>query len=120
VFAPAGVVCALLLQGFCSEQCPEGFVAVVKNTLRILMVENIGETFNQTPMRLRYTPRRLAIHPGTNTLIIAESDHAAIPLVERTDLEERLGVSGRGCLGGGGCMQLLWDGWRRRRTGVCR
>jgi splicing factor 3B subunit 3 len=101
------------LQGFCSEQCPEGFVAVVKNTLRILMVENIGETFNQTPMRLRYTPRRMAIHPGTNTLIIAESDHAAIPLAERADLVERLGVSGAGW-GGGVRVQVLqgrlrWD-----------
>ena len=80
-------------QGFSSEQCPEGFVAVAKSTLRILAVENIGETFNQTVTRLRYTPRRLAIHPDHNTLIVAESDHAAIPLEERPELLARLGVS---------------------------
>jgi len=33
--------------GFASDQCPEGFVAVAKGSLRILAVENVGETFNQ-------------------------------------------------------------------------
>ena len=33
--------------GFASEQCPEGFCAVARNTLRILTVERLGETFNQ-------------------------------------------------------------------------
>jgi hypothetical protein len=33
--------------GFASDQCPEGFVAVAKGSLRILTVENVGETFNQ-------------------------------------------------------------------------
>eukprot|EP00798_Chlamydomonas_sp_ICE-L_P023642 gene23642-9170_t len=75
--------------GFASDQCPEGFVAVVKNTLRILTVENVGETFNQQVTRLRYTPRKLLIHPEFNTLVIAESDHGAIPLAEREDLAER-------------------------------
>jgi splicing factor 3B subunit 3 len=36
-----------LLAGFASDQCPEGFVAIVKNQLRILAVENVGDTFNQ-------------------------------------------------------------------------
>jgi hypothetical protein len=39
--------------------------------------------------RLRYTPRKLLIHPEHNTLIIGEADHAAIPLAEREDLAER-------------------------------
>lgn len=33
--------------GFSSEQCPEGFCAVAKGTLRILALERLGETFNQ-------------------------------------------------------------------------
>ncbi len=33
--------------GFSSEQCPEGFCAVAKNTLRILSLERLGESFNQ-------------------------------------------------------------------------
>ncbi len=32
---------------FCSEQCPEGFVCVAGNTLRILTLERLGEVFNQ-------------------------------------------------------------------------
>jgi len=44
--------------------------------------------------RLRYTPRRLAIHPLYNTLFVAEADHAAIPLAEREDVKERLQAEG--------------------------
>lgn len=47
--------------GFASEQCPEGFVAVVKSSLRILTLERLGETFNQTSVPLRYTPRGFAL-----------------------------------------------------------
>lgn len=32
---------------FSSEQCPEGFCAVAKSTLRILSLERLGESFNQ-------------------------------------------------------------------------
>ena len=42
---------------FSSEQCPEGFVAIAKNTLRVLAVERLGESFNKTSTSLRYTPR---------------------------------------------------------------
>jgi len=36
-------------------------VAVVKSSLRILTLERLGETFNQTSVPLRYTPRGFAI-----------------------------------------------------------
>ena len=49
--------------GFCSEQCPEGFVAVAKSTLRVVTIERLGEFFNQQALRLRYTPRSFVIHP---------------------------------------------------------
>lgn len=80
--------------GFSSDQCPEGFVAVVKNSMRIIAVENVGETFNAQMTRLRYTPRRMVIHNEFKTIIIGECDHAALPLVERTDLEGRMQVDG--------------------------
>jgi splicing factor 3B subunit 3 len=80
------------LQSFASEQCPEGFVAVVKNTLRILSVENIGETFNQSVSRLRYTPRRLLVHPELRALLVAESDYQAVPLADNAELQKRLVV----------------------------
>ena len=34
--------------------------------------------------RLRYTPRKFVVHPETNMLIVAEADHAAVPLAERS------------------------------------
>ena len=43
---------------------PEGFVAVAKNTLRVITLERVGEFFNQQSLRLRYTPRKFVIHPG--------------------------------------------------------
>ena len=44
--------------GFASEQCPEGFCAVARNTLRILTVERLGETFNQQARPNPPTPTR--------------------------------------------------------------
>lgn len=38
---------------FSSEQCPEGFCAVAKNTLRILSLERLGETFNQQVVQVK-------------------------------------------------------------------
>jgi hypothetical protein len=55
--------------GFASEQCPEGFVAVVKSSLRILMLERLGETFNQTSVPLRYTPRGFAIDEANKVVL---------------------------------------------------
>ena len=48
---------------FASEQCPEGFVAISGNTLRILACERLGELFNHTVMNLSYTPRRFVPLP---------------------------------------------------------
>ncbi|PSC75527.1 splicing factor 3B subunit 3-like [Micractinium conductrix] len=73
--------------GFCSEQVPEGFVAVAKNTLRVIALERLGEFFNQQSLRLRYTPRKFVIHPDHKVLVVAEADHAAIPLAQREDLQ---------------------------------
>lgn len=92
ILTASAVVHACVVQGFASEQCPEGFVAVVKNTLRILSVENIGETFNQSISRLRYTPRRLLIHPDYKALIVAESDYQAVPLADNPELQRKLVV----------------------------
>ena len=71
--------------GFASDQCPEGFVAIAKSSLRILMVERFGEAFNQASVRLRYTPRAFALDPVNRAIYVAEADHAAVPLAERPD-----------------------------------
>lgn len=74
---------------FASEQCPEGFVAISGNTLRIISCERLGDLFNQTVMPLSYTPRRFVPLPpatlptaGHNAgepimLALLEADHNA-------------------------------------------
>lgn len=68
---------------FSSQQCPEGFVAVSKSSLRVLAIDRLGEFFNQQTIRLRYTPRRLVIHPDHNVLLIAEADAQVPSLSDR-------------------------------------
>lgn len=50
--------------GFNSEQCADGIVAVAGNTLRIIMIERLGQVFNETVLPLKYTPRASAAIPG--------------------------------------------------------
>ena len=64
---------------FVSEQCPEGLVAVAGGTLRILATERLGEPFHQRVAKLRYTPRRMVVHPALKVVIIAEADHNSAP-----------------------------------------
>ena len=72
---------------FTSELCPEGIVAIAGNTLRIITLDKLGETFNQIETPLRYTPRRFVIHPLTNLLVIIETDHNAYPLLQSLEGE---------------------------------
>lgn len=77
---------------FSSEQCPEGFVAISGNTLRIVTLERLGELFNQTVVPLRYTPRKLLIHEETNNLLIIESDHNAYAYKVKKELQATLAM----------------------------
>ncbi|CAK9294586.1 unnamed protein product [Gordionus sp. m RMFG-2023] len=75
--AAAGSSALLHASSFSSEQCPEGVVAISSNSLRILALEKLGGVFNQTPLPLKYTPRKFVIHHETGSLIIIETDHNA-------------------------------------------
>lgn len=68
---------------FSTEDCPEGFVAVAKNSLRIITIERLGEFFNQQKLRLRYTPRKMIIHPDHNVILTIEADSQTIPLSQQ-------------------------------------
>eukprot|EP00898_Chlorokybus_atmophyticus_P002633 jgi/Chlat1/3370/Chrsp23S08824 len=68
---------------FSSDQVAEGIVAVAKDTVRIISVERLGEMFNQTSYKLRYTPRKFIVHPEHRTLIIIEGDHGSLTAAER-------------------------------------
>jgi splicing factor 3B subunit 3 len=70
---------------FSSDQCAEGVVAVAKDALRVFTIERLGETFNQTVVPLRYTPRKFILHPRPqgHSLVILESDQGAFTAEER-------------------------------------
>jgi splicing factor 3B subunit 3 len=59
---------------FSSEQCNEGVVALSGNNLKIFSFNRLGEIFTQTVVPLRYTPRKMVIHPENNNIVIIESD----------------------------------------------
>ena len=59
---------------FSTEQCPEGFVAVTSNSLRVISIDRLGQFFNELSIPLKYTPRKLIIHPDHSTLVTIESD----------------------------------------------
>ncbi|KAJ7975878.1 splicing factor 3B subunit 3-like [Quillaja saponaria] len=68
---------------FSSDQCVEGVVAVAGEALRIFTIERLGETFNETVIPLRYTPRKFVLQPKKKLLVIIESDQGAFTAEER-------------------------------------
>ncbi|KAH7652511.1 splicing factor 3B subunit 3 protein [Dioscorea alata] len=68
---------------FSSDQCAEGVVAVAGDALRVFTIERLGETFNETAIPLRYTPRKFVLQPKRKLLVIVESDHGAFTAEER-------------------------------------
>eukprot|EP00397_Hematodinium_sp_SG-2012_P002911 GEMP01002919.1.p1 GENE.GEMP01002919.1~~GEMP01002919.1.p1 ORF type:complete len:1075 (+),score=238.62 GEMP01002919.1:465-3689(+) len=70
---------------FSSEQCPEGFVAVAGNTLRIISCDRLGEMFNQQTMPLSYTPRSFVPVPSSTVApeqLLAEPQNLMLAIVE--------------------------------------
>ena len=43
--------------------------------LKIALPEKYGDLFNKTVIPLKYTPRKLLVHPQNNLLIILERTH---------------------------------------------
>ncbi|XP_006293329.2 spliceosome-associated protein 130 A [Capsella rubella] len=68
---------------FSSDQCAEGVVSVAGDALRIFMIDRLGETFNETVVPLRYTPRKFVVQPKRKLLVIIESDQGAFTAEER-------------------------------------
>ncbi|KAG0449896.1 hypothetical protein HPP92_027161 [Vanilla planifolia] len=68
---------------FSSDQCAEGVVAVAGDALRIFTIERLGETFNETIIPLRYTPRKFVLQTRKKFLVIIESDQGAFTAEER-------------------------------------
>ncbi|KAG8058068.1 hypothetical protein GUJ93_ZPchr0002g23542 [Zizania palustris] len=79
---------------FSSDQCTEGVVAVAGGALRIFTIERLGETFNETAIPLRYTPRKFVILPKKKYLAVIESDKGALSAEEREAAKECFEASG--------------------------
>eukprot|EP00854_Cymbomonas_tetramitiformis_P004112 gene4112-5087_t len=62
---------------FASDQCPEGIVGIADSKLRIVTIERLGEVFNQSSCKLRYTPRKFCVHAegDTQRIVVVQSDH---------------------------------------------
>ena len=78
---------------FSSPQCPEGLVAIVGSTLRILTLDGPdggrgGESpFFSHSVPLTFTPRKMDIIPSSQHLVVLETDHNAYTRRERAELE---------------------------------
>ncbi len=59
---------------FSSEQCPEGFVGIINNSLRVIAFDRVGQFFNERLAPLKCTPREVLIDSEHNTIITIESD----------------------------------------------
>ena len=70
---------------FSSEQCAGGIVGYYENSLRILTIDRLGETFNHATVPVRYTPRQLVFHPDTGHGFVAQSEFKALSLVHDAD-----------------------------------
>ena len=69
---------------FSTAESPEGIVGTVNDSLRIISIEKFGELLNQTDIPLRYSPRKMAIHPESQNLVIIESDNRAFSEKEKS------------------------------------
>jgi splicing factor 3B subunit 3 len=109
---------------FSSESCSAGIVAVAGNSLRILVIDNLGAAYNQTALPLRYTPRKMCRVGGTSNLVIVESDHNEYGEAERANLATAESGDGKSEMeieggssssvaagaAGGGAMQVEGEG----------
>ncbi len=53
----------------------DGVVALSQNTMRFFAVDKLGDSFHQTIVPLRHTPRKALLNSEFNTLVVLESDH---------------------------------------------
>ena len=60
---------------FASDQCVDGgIVAVGGSTLHVIALERLDNPLNQTPVKVRYTPRRVAVLEDTGLVVVSESE----------------------------------------------
>ncbi|EFJ13812.1 hypothetical protein SELMODRAFT_181612 [Selaginella moellendorffii] len=83
---------------FSSDQCAEGVVAVAGEALRVFTIERLGETFNQTSIQLRYTPRKFILHPKRKFLVLIETDQGTFTTEEREHMSRSAAAQDNGMM----------------------
>ncbi|WVR03143.1 pre-mRNA-splicing factor RSE1 [Kwoniella sp. DSM 27419] len=58
-----------------AAMCPDGFIGISGNTLRIFTIPRLGEKLKQDTMQLEYTPRKFISHPYNPVFYMIETDH---------------------------------------------
>ncbi|CAK9315169.1 unnamed protein product [Citrullus colocynthis] len=95
---------------FSSDQCAEGVVAVAGNFLRVFTIERLGETFNETVIPLRYTPRKFVLQPRRKLLVVIESDQGAFTAEEREAARKECFEAAGAGENGNGTMEQMENG----------
>ena len=95
---------------FSSDQCAEGVVAVAGSFLRVFTIERLGETFNETVIPLRYTPRKFVLHPRRKLLVVIESDQGAFTAEEREAARKECFEAAGAGENGHGSMEQMENG----------
>lgn len=75
---------------FNSDQCPDGIATISGGELKIIAPERLGEHFTQSVMKLKYTPRKISIHPYTSYLVINEMETCCLTTGERELVRKRI------------------------------
>ena len=87
--APFSYVPLDWLHSFSSSTGEQGYVAISKNSLRVISTDSVHQVFNQTVHPLRYTPRKMTVHPPTRNLVLVESE-MGVTSVSEDQLKARL------------------------------
>lgn len=75
---------------FASEQCQEGIVGILGNSLRIFSVDRLGEKFNQVAMPLQYTVRAMSYDLELKRIVTVETDHLTYPSKLRSEIKTQI------------------------------
>jgi splicing factor 3B subunit 3 len=73
---------------FNSEQCPDGFVGISRNSLRIFGITNITDPFSERKMKLDFTPKKLVVVPPIgNATNVFLTQQAMLAVVESDGID---------------------------------
>eukprot|EP01129_Flabellula_baltica_P016693 TRINITY_DN9028_c0_g1_i1.p1 TRINITY_DN9028_c0_g1~~TRINITY_DN9028_c0_g1_i1.p1 ORF type:complete len:1082 (+),score=177.39 TRINITY_DN9028_c0_g1_i1:13-3258(+) len=79
---------------FCSEDCPEGIVAVSGTTMCIYSIDDLDQPFRQEVIPLSYTPKASIVNPQNDNLIIIQGDDGTYSKKEREEIARKQSITG--------------------------